>query len=104
MKIPKKFKLMGQTITVHVDQGLVQKEDSVGQSHYRFNKIVIQPSIDGVARTDEQIGHTFCHELTHWIFYTLNEQKLSSDEKLVDNFAGLLFQALETSEYENKKS
>jgi len=103
MKIPKKFKLMGQTINVYIDEGLVQKEDAVGQSHYRFNKILIQPSIDGVARTEEQIGHTFCHELTHWIFHTLNEDKLSGDEKLVDNFSGLLFQALESAEYEKSK-
>jgi Zn-dependent peptidase ImmA (M78 family) len=103
VKIPKKIKLMGQTIQVKLDSEAVFNDDAFGLADYNHNKIVLQPNANGVPRTEEQIGHTYCHELLHFIFHALGEKELAKNEKVVDSVAGLLFQAIESAEYEKTK-
>jgi len=100
IKIPKQFQLMGQTINVKFDNELRTKEECVGVSYLDFNEMKLQRNIDGNDRTDEQIYHTFLHELTHFILNKLGEEKLNKNEKLVDTFSALLAQAFQTSRYE----
>ena len=103
MKIPKRFRLLGMIIDVVLVPTLSHKEDVSGFAIYRQNKIEIQPCVDGCPRTPDQIGHTFCHELMHFIFYFAAEgehKDLHRDELLVNRCAGLLHQALTTMEYE----
>jgi hypothetical protein len=45
------------------------------------------------------IEQTFCHELVHSILYHIEERELFNNEKFVNLFAGALYQALETLEY-----
>ncbi len=101
MKIPTKFKLMGQTFNVEYNKDLINERDLVGVAKLRLNKIELQPNVGGIPITDEQLGHTFCHELVHCILGVLGEKELKENEKFVDTFGGLLFQMLETSEYED---
>jgi len=96
MKIPKEFKLMGQTIRVKYVKRLAYKDDAEGYARYRDQEILIQESSENWPRTQEQIEHTFCHELIHYILEKLNEKELRDNEKFVDTFAGLLHQALTT--------
>ena len=103
MKIPTKFKLMGQTIDVKFDPESVFNEDAYGLADFNHNRIVLQSNINGVPRTEEQLGHTFCHELVHHIFNSCGEKDLRKDERIVDIVSGLLFQAFETMEYEDER-
>ena len=104
MKIPKRFKLMGKTITVEIVPDLLDNEDATGAAEYRKQRIRLQ-KIDGeyVQRTVEDQEHWFLHELTHHIFNALDEIDLRNNEKLVEQFSGLLHQALTTAEYDEPK-
>ena len=44
MKIPTKFKLLGQTITVEFQDDIIYFEDVVAWAKYRQNKIILKPS------------------------------------------------------------
>jgi len=98
-RIPKAFKLMGHTITVRVvnkrDWDAISDkygiEDAVGYWSPRDQLILIKrgkPSL---------VVHTFWHEVTHAVLDSLND-KLSNNETFVDNFSGLLAQAVQTFE------
>lgn len=102
MKIPKRFKLFGQTIEVDIQENLNDKTDCRGQTKYRENKIYLQ-AIDGkyYSRPTTSIEQTFCHELTHWILFLMHE-KIEEDEKFIEVFSNLFHQALTTFEYEDK--
>ena len=41
MKIPKQFKIMGETIKVVFKDDLKDRRDNFGESHHRFNEIWI---------------------------------------------------------------
>jgi len=92
MRIPKEFKLFGQTIKVKFIDKLVDEEDSTGQARYRGGKILIQKNNNGVYRNKEQIEQTFLHELVHYILQKMGKRDLQNDEEFVDVFAGLLHQ------------
>jgi len=103
MKIPKRFKLFGQTIAVKFDPLLVNENDNLGQAVYRRSEIRLQPNTAAHPRNPDQIGQTFCHELMHHMLYAANAKKgdewLHKDEVLVDVLGSLLHQALTTMEY-----
>ena len=103
MKIPKSFKLFGQTIDVVIIDDLTQKTGGVGMAHINCNTIAIQPDATGYTRKEDQLHETFLHELTHMILHHMSEDALKENEKFVDIFASLLHQALTTMEYETKK-
>lgn len=106
MKIPKRFKLMGQTVEVVYKDDFRYENDWHGLTSFRRNKIELQtPSKDNPI-PDCQIEGTFCHELMHFIlFFTGSDYKspkddLHCDEHLVDLCGQLLHQALSTMEFE----
>jgi hypothetical protein len=98
IKIPKQLKLMGQTIKVIYEEGLLKRADSVGHARYRENTIALQKSTGAYPLTDEQIEENFFHELLHFIFFKLDETEMMSNEKLITQISGLLHQALRTME------
>ena len=69
MKIPTKFKLLGQTITVEFQDDIAHFDDLVGCASYRKNKIILQPSTKQTPINKEKIEHNFLHELMHFILY-----------------------------------
>ena len=99
MKIPKKFKLHGHTITVEYSNDMRDEDDAVGKASYRAQKIILQPICVGYNRTRTSIEHTFLHELTHHILNEMAEHDMMNNEKFVDLFSALLHQALTTMEY-----
>ncbi|QGH72323.1 MAG: BSP peptidase [Podoviridae sp. ctg2L5] len=105
MKIPKEFKLVGQTIKVKFESRMAQKDDIQGAAHYRFNELHIQPNSNGHKRTREQIEETFCHELTHFILNSMEimrDERVKMDEKFVGLFGSFLHQALSSFKGELK--
>jgi len=99
MKIPKRFKLHGHTITVEYSIDLRDEDDAVGKASYRGQKIILQPICVGYSRPKTSIEQTFLHELTHHILHEMAEYDMMNNEKFVDLFSALLHQALTTMEY-----
>ena len=99
MKIPKRFKLFGRTITVEYNQNEADECDFKGATRWRKDQILLaNPNVykTGTAKGQEQ---TFCHELVHYILYLMRNEKLGNDEDFVDLFASCLHQVLDTMEY-----
>lgn len=103
MIIPEKFKLLGHTIDVVIENDLTNKTDCLGESRYRYNQIALQ-SISSKERehTNTHLEQTFLHEVTHWILHSMHEIDLSNNEKFVQQFGGILHQVLTTMEGEHK--
>lgn len=106
MKIPERFKLMGQTIqVVYSPEKFNEADGRYGFSSYRKNEIQLRPSTSVNPLNDEQIGQTFCHELMHFIIYHAGaaykgkEDYMHQDEGFIDLCGQLLHQALTTMEY-----
>ena len=95
MKIPKSFKLFAHKIEVKFEDDLYKNHDLWGEARYRRKEIAIDSNIDQGYK--EQ---TFLHELIHMIFDFMEERELSKNEKIVNNMAELLYQVIETMEYE----
>jgi hypothetical protein len=91
--IPKEFNLAGLKIKVELNPNLYQERKIVGEARYPSQTI----SLDSTVLEKESAQQNFYHELIHWIFYILNEDELRNNEKLVDQMAYLLHQALSTS-------
>ena len=108
MKIPGRFKLLGQTISVVFVPGeFTERDGAHGFASYRLNQIQLRPPTETHPLSAEQIGQTFCHELTHFILfhagaaYTCKDDDMHRDEGFVDLFGSLLHQALTTMEYDH---
>lgn len=97
-RIPKSFGLLGHTITVRIiskrDWEAVAEdndlEDAVACWCPQLDLILIQRN------SREQMLHAFFHEMTHAVLDMMND-KLSYNETFVDNFGGLLAQAMDTA-------
>lgn len=106
MQIPKRFKLLGQVITVtQRETDFAEATDRVAFASYRMNEIQLNPFM-WPHKTQEQREHAFLHELTHFITYysgcayKAKTEYMHQDEEFVDLTANLLHQALTTMEYE----
>jgi len=104
-RIPKRFKLLGQTINVSIDENdFINMDDWVGKAIYKSNKICILPSTDKNPINQEQLDQTFCHELMHFITfhagssYSGKEDYMHRDEGFIELMGSLLHQALTTFE------
>lgn len=99
-KIPKKFKLLGQTISVVLDQKYFEEAGYFGYASYRTNEIRLRP-VD----SEERLAATFWHELTHFVLYFSGvtykgkEEYMFKDEEFVDLTANLFHQAVSTMEF-----
>lgn len=93
MKIPTSFRLMAHTIRVRaIPAGDWKHPDCVGL--YNADKQLIELR----DQPGTQSGHIFAHEMVHAILTAMGHE-LNSNESFVDNFSGLLHQALETAKY-----
>ncbi len=95
MKVPKQFKIMGETINVIFKNGLQNRRDNFGESHHRFNEIFIDSNIIN----DEIKEHTFWHEFVHTALGKMQEYDLSNNEKFVNILGGFIKQAIDTMKY-----
>lgn len=96
MNIPHSFTLAGLTIDIVKSDTLIKEKGIIGQANYSEQKIYI----DASHSPDDSIEQAFYHELTHFILFVMNEDKLRNNEKFVDVFSHLLYQALKTKKFE----
>jgi hypothetical protein len=97
MKIPKRFKILGNTIKVKYEKDLCALNDVYGFAEYRVNILRLQ-KVMGIY-TKGKIKTTFYHEMVHFILDAMGENELKSNEKFVGLFADILYQVEKTSEY-----
>lgn len=99
-RIPKTFQLLGHTITVRIVskrdwEALADMEDWIEEDDqaawFDEDHVIL---IKRGSRS--AMFHRFTHELTHAILDMMNHD-LSYNEQFVDNFAGLLAQAMDTA-------
>jgi hypothetical protein len=102
-RIPKSFQLLGHTITVRIVsvrdwEALVEAvDDDNNMDEADLGYWIPGDDLIVLKRQPKaQLMHTFTHELTHAILYYMN-CALWTDEVFVDNFGGLLAQAMDTA-------
>jgi len=95
MKIPESFGLAGFTISVIAKDGLINERGIIGEALYSKQLIYLDKNAEIEEETKKQ---AYLHELVHWILYIMNEDDLKNNEKFVDVFAHLLYQAISTGE------
>lgn len=96
IKIPKEFYIFGQKITVKRSRSLFEKHKAWADWNANKNLIRIQIPKKGIELTQEQVEEAFIHEAVHAALDILNYEKLSLDEKFVDDFANALHQIFKT--------
>lgn len=99
-RIPKTLQLLGHTITVRVLskrewEALTEMEEGIEEDE--FGAWFQDKNLILIKRTKRSLmWHTFWHELTHAVLDMMNND-LSFDEAFVDNFSGLLAQAVNSA-------
>lgn len=107
MKIPSRFKIFGQTISVSFAPDKFTDSDChYGFACYRLNEIQLRPSTSTLPLSDSQIEQTFWHEFTHFIIYHAGSaysgktEYMHQDEGFVDIVGHLIHQAISTFEFD----
>ena len=95
--VPEEITIAGMTIKTVVDNTLKEKQKALGKADYASQTIFL----DLEHQTKQSAEQTYIHEMIHFIFHYLY-LKERDDEKLVDNIAQLLYQALKSAKNINK--
>jgi len=99
MKIPKSFKLFGNTITVEFDEQLCEDREAYGLALFKEDKIILSRYAGKTKISKENIECTFFHELVHFILNKLGKDELSKNEELTEQISGLLHQYIKTQKF-----
>lgn len=91
LRIPKEFKAGGRTIKVKFVPALHEKTGDLGHALLDTNEILLQPPKTGVTSADT-VEQTFYHELVHFLFHFIGENKLCDDHRVVDPLSQYLYQ------------
>jgi len=106
IEIPDSFELLCHTINVVYHTDLMYKNNTVGESRYRENLILLQARNEGHPYPEEQVQHAFYHELIHFMLCYSGAKEaieLNKNEDAVDLIAGLLMQFEKTKTFPNKR-
>ena len=90
IKIPQRFILGGRDWTVEIHDVIDNEPELYGDCDSM--ECVIRLKRGGM----DVMQHTFYHELTHAICFTLGWKKFNEDEDKVDTLAGLFYQYLKS--------
>jgi hypothetical protein len=91
LKIPKEFYIFHEKYKVR-QLKKVDSADSWGEHDFQTNTIKIKKDLE-----DNHKERTYLHEVLHCILEQLAYDKLSKDEKFVDQMATALHQVLKSS-------
>ena len=98
-KIPNKYKVGGQSITVSTVDSL--PNDILGDSNIGSGLVRIAKTFRGLTQSEDSKFNTFIHELTHTVLDTIGRADLSDDETFVCSFASILTEAINSMEYDS---
>ena len=102
-RIPKRFKLLGQTIEVSLVDHIASQNGTLGEARTTQNSILLQKSVDGFPLPESQRLHIFWHEAIHHVLEAMGQHELTSEEPFVDLLAGMIHQVVTTMEYDDPK-
>lgn len=97
-KIPSRFNVGGQTISVNIKDRL--ESDKLGECCVAEARIDIAKTFSGREQAYTTQLNTFYHELTHCILDTMGENDLSGNEKFVSCFSSFLCEAMNSMKYD----
>lgn len=100
IKIPKRFKLLGQTIEIKTVDHIASQNGTLGEARYTQNSIMLQKSVEGFPLPESQKLHILWHEIYHMILHAMGQDELAGEEAFVDLIAGMTHQVLTTMEYD----
>ncbi len=93
MKIPSKFTIFGQTITVDIVESI--KENSYGNFNDGLMKVTLAKTIEidnkSIQLSQQQIESTFLHEVTHAMQFMI---KGSYDENEAASYSNALYEVI----------
>jgi hypothetical protein len=92
LAIPRQIELCGIVVTVELDPTLHQRKGMIGEARYAEQKIIIDPTVAETDTTEEALYHELCH----WVLFIMNEDELRNNERWVDSFAHILYQAIKS--------
>lgn len=101
VRIPKRFKLLGQTIDVQLVEHIASQNGTLGEARSIQNSILLQKNVDGFPIPETQRGHVLWHEIFHLILGAMGQEELAGEEAFVDLIAGMTHQVITTMEYED---
>ena len=94
-KLATKFQLGAKNYTVELAD---QSTTNLGRSLSFLCKIEIQTTWEGREVPLDSRKQTLCHEVVHCIFDDIGRNDLAGDEALVQSFAALMHQFMETND------
>ena len=89
MKIPKKLQIAGKVYDIRMVKGFYKKTDTWADICYSDSLINIDSDL-----SEQDVGISFLHEITHGILITMGRKDLKSDEQFVECFSELLYQVI----------
>ena len=99
--IPSSFGLMHRRITVEISKELGHKRGNSGETDYYSPSIVLDRNMmDRELTSPECSAQVFWHEVWHHIMGVIGEDELRNNEKLADQFGGLMAQLMATADWE----
>lgn len=98
-RVPKSFKLFGNTWKVLFDNEYANSHEVYGAEYYGKNTIILSTSQKYDLLSDDRIASTFYHELVHAILDEMKESDLSKNEQFVNIFGNLLYQFISSRVY-----
>jgi len=98
MKVPKEFKLGGQTYKVSCKPS-IEIDGALGIWLPYSNHIMVQTHLNGHAIVKEAIDQTFCHEWGHALMAACRRDDLCADENFIDLLGEFLCQSINTMKY-----
>lgn len=93
--IPKSITLCGLDIEIELREGFCEETGMLGLADYKNIKIIIDPSVC----PPQAVQQCLAHEICHFILWIMGEEDLRNNEKFVDMFGHLLFQAIKSGGY-----
>jgi hypothetical protein len=102
-RIPRQFKLLGQTIRIDLVDHIASQNGTLGEARSIQNNILLQRNVDGFPIPESQRLHILWHEIFHIILNAMGQTELAEEEAFVDLIAGMTHQVLSTMEYEEEK-
>jgi hypothetical protein len=103
LRIPKRFKLLGQTIEVSQVDHIASANGTLGEARATQNSILLQKSVEGFPLPESQKIHILYHEIMHLVLGAMGQSEFAGEESFVDLVAGMLHQVFSTMEYDDKK-
>ncbi|HUW32283.1 MAG TPA: hypothetical protein VM223_11775, partial [Planctomycetota bacterium] len=102
--IPRSFDLMHRKVQVSVSPEVHANGYGGEARHYECRILMSPDAFNPKMFTPEEAGCTFWHEVWHHLMSVLSERELKDNEKLADQFGGLMAQLMATADWRAPES